>query len=290
MVHYRSFRLKINTTLKYLLNIFFRKNFLHIQMNQRHCLFILAVLLFSSCISNQEQVYFQNLSSSKQTPQLYKNQNQYYRLQAGDVLSIRIKALNADDALYLNKESEGQFNPFNEPGLYVNGFTVGQDGFIQLPNLGEVKASGKTVDELKNEIRGLVEAKVVNPSVFVTLVSFKISILGEVAAPGYYFIYNNQATLLEGLALAGDMLEFADRRNIRLIRQTPNGPEVVTLDITDANVLNSKYYFLQPNDAIYIPPLELKSKRSNLANVAIAGLVISALSTGVLIYNAVNNN
>ncbi len=259
-------------------------------MNIRYCLFILAVLSLSSCISNQEQVYFQNLSNTKQSPQLYKNQNQEYRLQPQDVLSVRVKTRNADEAALVNKEAENNFNNFNNQALYVNGFTIGKNGFIQLPGLGEVKAAGRTVDELRSDIRSLAEEKLISPSVFVTLVSFKISILGEVNQPGYYFVFNNQANLLEALALAGDMREFADRRNIRLIRQTPSGSEVVTLDITDSNILNSKYYYMQPNDAIYIPPLELKNQRSNLANVTIASLIISALSTGALIYNAVNNN
>jgi len=261
-------------------------------MKFTYCLFLLAALtlMLSSCISNQERLYFQNLSTSKQSPQLYKNQNQFYRLQAGDILNIRIKAENEDDVIYLNKENSNDFNNFSVQGLYVNGFSVGQDGYIQLPNLGEVKALGKTVDELREEIFALVEPKALNPSVFVSLVSFKISVLGEVQSPGYYYIYNDQATLLEGMALGGDILEFADIRNIRLIRLVPTGTEVITLDLTDADIFNSKYFYLQPNDAIYVPPLEVRNKRSNLANITIFTAVFSGLTAVALIYNAITNN
>ena len=237
----------------------------------------------SSCIHNKDTVYFQNLASAAQSPQLYKNQDADYRLQEGDILSIRIKGLSSDKTAYLNKQSDNDFNNYNTPGLYVNGFSIDSQGNIMLPNVGEVKASGKTVDEVRREIQAMISEEINNASVFVSLVSFKISILGEVVNPGYFYAYNDRLTLMEGLALAGDLMEFADRRNIRLVRQVPTGSEVITLDLTDANIFSSKYFYLQPNDAIYVPPMELKNKRSNLANTAIAGVILSALGTAASI-------
>ncbi|MEM6630053.1 MAG: polysaccharide biosynthesis/export family protein [Bacteroidota bacterium] len=252
----------------------------------KNTFFILTLLLLaglSSCIHNRDTVYFQNLAALKESPQLYKNQDAEYRLQEGDILSIRIKGLTSEKTAYLNKQSDNDFNNYNTPGLYVNGFSVDSEGKIMLPNIGEVSASGKTVDEVRREIQDMVSQEINNASVFITLVSFKISVLGEVTNPGYFYAYNDQLTLMEGLALAGDLMEFADRRNIRLVRQVPSGSEVVTLDLTDANIFSSKYFYLQPNDAIYIPPMELKNKRSNLANTAIAGVILTALGTAASI-------
>ncbi len=243
----------------------------------------LLVFLIEGCIHNRDTVYFQNLPESHKAPQKYVNENAQYRLQEGDILSIRIKGLKVDQTDYLNKENDLDFNNYNAAGLYVNGFSIGPSGNIILPNIGEVKAAGQTINEVRIAIQKMVSKEINNASVFVTLVSFKISVLGEVQNPGYFFVYNDQLTLMEGLALAGDLKEFADRRNIRLVRQTAKGSEVNSLDLTDANIFSSKYFYLQPNDAIYVPPMELKNKRSNLANTAVAGVILSALGTAVSI-------
>ena len=243
----------------------------------------LLVFFLNGCIHNRDTVYFQNLPENQLSPLSYDNDNAQYRLQEGDILSIRIKGLKADQTDYLNKEKDNDFNIYNTAGLYVNGFSIDSSGNIVLPNIGEVMAVDKTIGQVRRDIQEMISKEMNNASVFVTLVSFKISVLGEVQDPGYFFVYNDRLTLMEGLALAGDLKEFADRRNIRLVRQVANGSEVSTLDITDANIFSSKYFYLQPNDAIYVPPMELKNKRSNLANTAIAGVVLTALGTAVSI-------
>jgi polysaccharide export outer membrane protein len=116
----------------------------------------------------------------------------------------------------------------------------------------------------------------------VKLVSFKITVLGEVNSPGYRYIFNNQATILEGLGLAGDLSENGNRKRIKLVRQVPTGSEVVMVDLTDPKILTSKYYYLMPNDVIYVEPLRAQSKRSNLALMT---LFFSAVTTTVLVLN-----
>lgn len=250
-------------------------------MKLKYCLFIFALASFSSCISNQELLYFQNSNLSKESARTFKNKNMDYRLRAGDVLSIRIKGRDIEYTSYLNKEESNGFNPLNEAGLYVNGFSIDTKGNIYLPNIGEIYVSGKTIQEVREEIQTIVSQKIQNASVFVSLISFKISVLGEVARPGFFYIYNDQTTLLEGLALGGDMLEFADRKRIHLIRRVPDGSEAILLDLTDPSVITSKYFYLQPNDVIYVPPLEIKSKRSNLANTQIINVALTAVGTAI---------
>lgn len=257
----------------------------------KYCLFVLVVLSLSACISNTDTVYFQNPGWDATTPQVFRNRNQEYRLQGGDVLSIQVKSLDNQFTEYLNRQSSNAFNNFDTPALFVNGYTIGTDGYINMPSIGRILVAGKTVEEIRVELQEIVETKVPNPSVFVTLISFKISVLGEVNTPGYYYIYNNQANILEALALAGDMLEFADRRNLSLIRQTKDGSIAIKMDLTDPAIFSNRYYFLQPNDVLYVPPLEKKNKRSNLAAIAVITAIGTVVTSGIAIYNAtVNNN
>lgn len=116
----------------------------------------------------------------------------------------------------------------------------------------------------------------------VKLISFKISVLGDVKAPGRYFIYNDRANLLEGLSMAGDLTQGASRQNVKLIRQKGDQSEVVLLDLTDPNLVQSQYYYLMPNDVIYVEPRKTQLKRENLV---VVGVMLSIISTGVLLLN-----
>ncbi|NJO02073.1 MAG: hypothetical protein HC880_10590 [Bacteroidia bacterium] len=106
--------------------------------------------------------------------------------------------------------------------------------------------------------------------------------LGEVNRPGHYPIFNDQVTLFEALSLAGDLKEFANARQIKLIRQKPEGVAVVLLDITDDDILMSPYYYLLPNDILYVEPLKAQVRRTNLP---LLGAVFSGVSTLVLLLN-----
>ena len=237
-------------------------------------------------------MYFQNNNTSSTTsPQVFRNKNQVYRLQPGDVLSINVKSVETQFSDYLNKQDANDFNNFNEPGLYVNGYSIDDEGYIFMPNIGRILVAGKTISDVRTELQQIISTKITTPSVFVTLISFKISVMGEVNRPGYYFVYNDQATLLEGLSLGGDLLEFADRKNISLIRRTREGSMAVKIDLTDAKIMESRYFYLQPNDVIYVPPLELKNQRSNLANLNIVSTILAGVSTAVTLYLVfVDNN
>jgi len=121
----------------------------------------------------------------------------------------------------------------------------------------------------------------------VKLISFKVTVLGEVNNPGYHYVYNNQITLLEALGLAGDLTPQGNRKNVKLVRQVQGGSEVVLLDLTDPRTLKSKYFFLMPNDAIYVEPFKARAAKWNLENLT---LLFSAATTAVLILTYLDNN
>jgi polysaccharide export outer membrane protein len=123
--------------------------------------------------------------------------------------------------------------------------------------------------------------------VIVKLVSFRISILGEVNKPGYYYIYQDQLNVLEAIAMAGDLTSFGDRKHVKILRQSKSGVEVSYLDLRDPAVIQAPTYYLKPNDVIYIQPLRYKNARNNITNIS---WLFAGVSTLILVLNFVKKN
>ncbi|MEQ9443787.1 MAG: polysaccharide biosynthesis/export family protein [Cyclobacteriaceae bacterium] len=245
------------------------------------------LLCASACIPNKKLVYFPNPEFNTQAPTPVYNTPKTYHLQPRDVLSVRIKTLDVDTENYFNIQSENGFQQLNPAGLYVNGYSINSKGTISLPEVGAVKVGGLTVEEAEAKIKDAISTYVNNATILVKLVSFKITVLGEVNAPGYYYVYNEQANVLEVLGLAGDLTDFGNRENITLIRQTNTGSETILLNLKDPALLTSPYFYLQPNDALYVQPLKAKTTRGNINTLSILSVLFGAVSTAILILNYV---
>ena len=251
---------------------------------------VMMVLLaagLGACVSQRQLPYLQGKEYSTRAPVQVDNVRQVYRLQPGDVLNIRVQSVQpALNDLF--SVTSGQNIQSGDPGnIFASGYSVDESGSINLPTAGRLKVGGLTVEETQQLIQKEVARFMREANVLVKLTSFKLTILGEVRVPGRYFVYNSQATVLEALGLAGDLTEFGNRTNVKLIRQTAKGSEVVLLDLTDPNLLRSKYYFLLPNDALYVEPMPARTNRGNANNL---GLVFGGLSTIILLLSFIKAN
>ena len=250
--------------------------------------FLTSLLLFSSCYYNKRLVYFQDDSFST-SPKLMENAKSIYRLQSNDILSIKVKSsTDAQVSDLFNITTTAQAPMFTSPGnLFLEGYSIDEAGQITLPIIGTLTVKDLSIEEVQNLIQQNANKYLKNATVIVKLISFKVTVLGEVNNPGYHYVYNNQITILEALGLAGDLNSVASRKNVKLIRQVPKGSEVVLLDLTDPSLLKSKYFYLMPNDAIYVEPLKARSSRLNLEHLT---LLFSAATTAILILNYLDNN
>lgn len=246
---------------------------------------LLLLTFLGSCISNNKLTYLSNGNFNAAQAISIQNTPDIYRLQPGDVLNVRIKTLDEESSNYYNMLPEQGVLNYNNMGLYLNSYSITKDGTIELPGAGSIAVATLTVEEAQKKIKTAMHEYLNNATVIVKLVSFKITVLGEVTRPGYYFVYNDQATLLEALGLAGDLTDFGDRKNITLIRQTPKGSESILLNLKDARLLQSPYYFLKPNDVVYIPPMRAKSARGNLGTL---GILFAGITATVLVLEYTN--
>jgi polysaccharide export outer membrane protein len=248
-------------------------------------LLLSACLMLSSCYYNKRLIYFQDKHYSENRPTLVESKKSAYKLQTNDVISVQIKSgtETTEAASSIFNVSSSQNGMFATPGsLYLAGYSIDADGKIMLPVLGEVTVRGLTLDEVQDLVQQNANKFLNRPTVIVKLTSFKVTVLGEVKNPGYFYVYNNQVSVLEALGMAGDLTATANRKNIKLIRQGATNSEVILLDLTKPDLLKSPYYYMYPSDVIYVEPLSARSKKTNLELLSV---VFAGLTTAVLVFS-----
>lgn len=255
-------------------------------MRFRLIIAVSALLFFSSCYYNKRMVYFNNKDFSESYATQIRNQAVQYRLRPNDILSVKVKsATETGISDVFNITPTTNFFNVDAGNVYLQGYSIDSEGAITLPILGKVVVKDLTVEEAQQLIQAEANKYLNNATVIVKLVSFKITVLGEVNSPGHYFAFNNQLTLVEGLGLARDLTERGNRRKVKLIRQTPTGSEVVLLNLNDPDLLKSKYYYLMPNDVLYVEPFRANQGRSN---AQLLTLLFSGVTAAILILNYID--
>ena len=247
---------------------------------------ILLPLIFASCTSYRDITYLRSLNPST-ADSLYLSHTGKYRIQPADILYIRVNCMDENINNVFNKNSlSSNLVSSNLGGFYVIGYTVEPDGTIKLPVLGKIVVSGLTLAEALSAIQQLADKYISNAQIDVKLVSFKISVIGEVRKPGQFEIFNDKANVFEALAIAGDLSYYANRKNILILRSEPEGIRTYRIDLTNKNILASPLFYLQPNDIVYVEPLKNTGFRLTAADYSVLISTIAVtLTTFILIKN-----
>ena len=161
-------------------------------------------------------------------------------------------------------------------------YIVPADGNIVMPILGKVHVAGLTTEQVAEKITNLISKDVQDPVVTVKLLNFKVNVAGEVQEPGSFSVNGNRISVLDALAMAGDLTPYAQRENILIVREE-NGKRVAyKLDLTDPNVLSSPVFYLKQNDYIYVSPNQIRNDNAKYnQNNAYKLSVISTIVSGV---------
>lgn len=244
-------------------------------------LFVLALLL-SSCVSSKNLALFQDgpnttvdsLSIAKQyTP----------TIQVGDVLNISVNSLNPEASAVFNLpenasmiQGQGIMASAN-PLAYQPGYVVSKEGTIDFPMLGKIQVAGDATAQVSSKIKEKLKAYLKEPSVNVRNVNFRISVLGEVNHPSLFLINNEQVTILQALSMANDLTIYGRRENVLVIREENGKKTFARLDLTKRDVFSSPYYYLHPNDVVYVEPNQARAASTD-NTYRIAPIVISAAS------------
>lgn len=208
-------------------------------------------------------------------------------IQPADLLVININAFEGNTTQFLQQEfamrnlNNGS-REFGPNALYYNSYEVDGNGYITLPLLDTIKVSGLTTNELKSRLDEDYKPYLKMASTSVKLANLRVTILGEVENPGVHYFFSNQTTILEAISLAGDFTDFGNRQKVKLIRREGSESKTIMLDLNKPDFIGTEYYFIYPNDLIYIEPIKAKAFDVGAQSV---GIVLSVISTAALLAN-----
>ena len=238
---------------------------------KRLFLLLTLPLLLAACTSYKDVPYLQNpavVNDYEGILPLYDA-----KIMPKDLLSITVNTTDPQAAAPFNLTVQTALNiavsetrSTTQPSLQQ--YLVDNNGEIDFPVIGTLKVVGLT----KNEAEDLIVEKLKpylkeTPIVTVRMVNYKISVLGEVTRPGTFTISNEKVNVLEALAMAGDMTIYGVRDNVKLIREEADGKrEIINLNLNNAAIVTSPYYYLRQNDILYVTPNKTKAKNSDIGN------------------------
>jgi polysaccharide biosynthesis/export protein len=243
---------------------------------------IILLLSFISCVPTRDLTYLQNKGKVTVMQGVNAVALKPYRMQTNDIINVSIKAIDPKEVEIFNNVDSNRAQTQTDESLYFNGYTVDDHGNIRLPILREVNVLGLTAEEvrLRIETRLLEEYFKDEAAIFVNvkLAGFRYTINGEVTTPGSKILMQEKVNMLEAIANAGDITVTGNRKEIALIRQYPHGTEIHHLDLTDVSALQSPYFYLQPNDYVYVKPLPQKAWGTGTTGLQSLTTVVSVLT------------
>lgn len=244
---------------------------------------VIIILLITSCIPQKRMVYLQDKNPEDTLTKFFREKVPEYRIQPGDNLYIKVHSLDEKTFSFFNTTgTQYQTAQYSDISVYLSSYSVNDLGCIDFPFVGEVEVQKLTINETKDLIQEIINKYLVETTITVKLVNYKITMVGEVARPGEYSVYQNNINVFEAISMAGDLTDYANRNEVSLVRQTKSGAIIHRIDLTDNKILESDYYYLMPNDILYIKPL--KGKQFTFANFPYA-IMFSFISTTLLLIN-----
>lgn len=215
-----------------------------------------------------------------------------YRLQSNDIISINIKTMDVELATIFSNSTSQNVVQTSE-SLYFTGYAVDDHGNIRIPVLGEINVLGFTIEEVRKKIeQKLLDEYFKKEAQFfvnVKLGGFRYTINGEVGSPGTKTLFMEKLNILEAIANSGDITITGDRKDVKVIRQFPQGSETFSIDLTDASSSKSPAFYLQPNDYIYVKPLKQKSWGTGKTGIESLGTIITILSLATTTFLLLKN-
>lgn len=248
----------------------------------RKSLYLLTIIIVSVACNRKSQLVYLNdvkneILGSVKAP--------VYLIKPGDVLSIQIYTQDPNISRLFNlanTQTATSSNYNSEISTYITGFSVSDSGEVNLPVIGRVKISELSLRDAQETIQRSADKYLKDALVVVKLLSFRVTVLGEVKRPGTYTNYKDNLNIFEAIGLAGDLSDFGKRTNVLVLRNTPQGLKTFRMDLQDKGIVASDGFFLQPNDTVIVEPRSGKVMSLNTPNIQ---LLLSTLTTLLLFLN-----
>ncbi|HQW68034.1 MAG TPA: polysaccharide biosynthesis/export family protein [Flavobacterium sp.] len=240
---------------------------------------LLSVCLFLSCASRKDIAYLQDVDNQTLASISYEPV-----IKSDDLLSVIVAASQPDLTIPFNlPQVQGNYQDGdNQAGIKT--YLVDSEGNIDFPVIGKVKLAGLTRTQAKNLLEEKIKEYIINPSVNLRMLNYKISVLGEVNKPNTYKIVSERITILEALSLAGDLTIYGKRDNILVIREIDGKKTFNRLNLTNKDFVSSPFYYLNQNDVVLVEPNKTKMNSSVIGpNISVTISALSLITTIAII-------
>ncbi len=217
---------------------------------------LVLIMCNSSCVNLKKTLLLKETTITDYSSEIVNSKDNDYIINNGDHLYIKVFSTDPQTSRYFQTDFP---EVMNSSYIYINSYKVDNEGFVSYSFTGKTKVKGLTINEAQEAIKQNLNEYFKDVNVYVKLVNFNISILGEVKQPGTYTIENDHITILQALGLAGGITEFSKANEVVLVRKSANGNIVKHIDLTDNGILQSEYLYLLPDDVVYIAPRSTKS-------------------------------
>lgn len=236
-------------------------------MKQKFLMILSAILLLSSCATVKDIAYFQN-KVVDHPEKIDKHAG--IVIQPKDQLSIVVSSRNPELVAMFNlpviSYQAGSEVVAGGSQMRLMGYVVDNDGQIDFPVLGVLNVAGLTRWELSELIKKelLDKQYLTDAVVTVEFMNFKVSVMGEVAAPGTYAIQGDKVTILQALSMAKDLTIYGERENVSVIRERDGERTIYEINLCNVDLFKSPAYYLQQNDIVYVQPNKYKKRQSTM--------------------------
>ncbi len=228
-------------------------------MTLRYLVPTLILFTLTSCVPYRDLVNFDEVRPQGSTKDIENALE--LRIQPKDLLRIQVLSVDPLAAAPFNEVGTGGGigQASNQNIQLFQGYLVDLDGYIDLPLLGRIKASGQTVESLQFLVRGKLQEYLRDPVVNVRYLNFKVTVLGEVGVPGVIPLPNSRVTILEALGMAGDLTNYADRSSVLVVREQEGITSYNRINLQTDEIFSSEFYYLKQNDVIYVRPIRART-------------------------------
>lgn len=251
---------------------------------------VLIALLVAACVPQRRLTYLAPLPKGTEVQEATMAIYPDYRFQPNDIIAVQIKTSNPEiDPFYNTLPTTGAMQALGNPAaMFMLGYPIDQRGEVRIPGIGQVRVVSLTAKEAQDTITKVLLKQFVEGTVFVKvqLAGIRYTVVGECFRPGVHYLYQNQATILDALANAGDITMLGDRKRVQVTRLSEGKWKTFVVDLTQRETLNRPEFILQPNDLIQVRPLPQKSTGLGQTGFGTFTSLLSVLSTSLALYVA----
>jgi polysaccharide export outer membrane protein len=247
--------------------------------------FCLAIHILTGCVSHKEIEYLQLKSRA---PKSFSEAEVLdYRLKPNDQLLIQINSLDDPSTNVfpvLNSQGGGgtAMDPF---GAALASHEISKTGYLEMPVLGNIYVQDKSLYEVDSILTEAFSHMLSQPYISVKLINRYFTVIGEVKSPGRFAYPQNKLSVFDAIAIAGDMVNISNRKEVTLTRNENGKNNIVNIDMTNPEILSSEYYWIKPNDILYVKPMKKRIWTTN-GEFPIS-LLFGIISTTLLIYTVI---